>query len=144
MINIIIAIFLGIVSIIFILYFFKYIKPKEPEACIKFNFIDFKENNYNDVITLKTKCKKILNRFKVYSKSINLDFFGFNGKRTLQTELNISNSNNQKEKNFRIKIYKNYKNIINIKINNESDIYYDSEFIFYCQSTEQKIKLDNL
>ena len=54
-------------------------------------------------------------------------------------------TNSQKKKNFKIKIYNNCANIINIKINNSNSLYYNAEIIFYCKNSIENIKLnDNL
>ena len=52
------------------------------------------------------------------------------------------NSVRKNERNFKMKIYKKSINIINIKINNDSNTYYNSEIIFYSKNTKQNIKLE--
>ena len=142
MVAFIIAIFIGIISVIFIFSFSKYIKPKIPEAFIKINFIDFKINNYFDRISLTLKGKKTLKNSKIKEKSLIVDICGFNNSIISKGELSIINSDNDNKKIFKIKVYKNCTNVINIRINNENDIYYDSEIILYKNNSEENIKLE--
>ena len=69
----------------------------------------------------------------------------FANKKIINIKISIINSSLKNSKSFKIKIYTNSKNIINIKINNKSQIYYNSEIIFYCQYlTTNNINIDNL
>lgn len=144
MISIIIALLIGAVSITFFIYFYNYFKTKGPAAQIKINIMDFKKNNYYDVITIKILKKGIIKKLTINSNTINFTIDGFNNKGILKCELNLINSDNSNEKHFKINIYKKFINVINININNKSDIYYNSEIIFYCEGLKPKINKDNL
>ena len=54
------------------------------------------------------------------------------------------NTIKKSEKNFKIKIYKNRLNVINIKINNDQKDYFNSEIIFYYEESPHSIKSYNL
>ena len=138
-------IFLALVIITFILLFkfFQFIKPKEPEAELKLNFIDFKNNNFYDTFSLLSNKSTIMKKMKIKEKNIIINIYGFKNKEILEYELNLINSKNKKEKNFIIKLYKNSTNVLNIKINNNNKIYYNSEIIFYTKCEKEIIKLEN-
>jgi len=78
---------------------------------------------------------------KIKEKNLIIDVFGFNNKLILKEELSLINSVKKDKKIFKIKVYKNSTNIINIRINNENNIYYDSEIIFSKNNSEENIKL---
>ena len=59
-------------------------------------------------------------------------------------QIKIKNSKQKIEKSFKIILYKNHTNDINIKINNTLKRYYYSEIIFYGEDIEKKIKLNNI
>lgn len=141
MIAIIIVLIIGIISFSWI--YLKFYLYRKPEAFIKIIFVDFKENNYFDTILLTIKKTKYIKKFKIKQKYITINVLGFKNKGVLKGELSIINSRNKLEKNFKIKVYKNSTNTINIKINNDNPIYYNSEIIFFCQNSNQIIKSDN-
>ena len=143
MVVFIITIFIGIITIISFFGFCKYIRPKIPEAFIKINIIDFNKNNYFNTISLSFKENTTFKKVKIVEKSLIINVFGFSNKLILKGELSIINSNNKDKKIFKIKVYKNSTNIINIRINNENNIYYNSEIIFYKKSSEENIKLES-
>ena len=143
MVVFIITIFIGIITVISFFGFCKYIRPKIPEAFIKINIIDFNKNNYFNTISLSFKENTTFKKVKIVEKSLIINVFGFSNKLILKGELSIINSNNKDKKIFKIKVYKNSTNIINIRINNENNIYYNSEIIFYKKSSEENIKLES-
>ena len=141
MFEIIFALFIGIITI-FIFIYFKYFKVREPESYIKINYVDFRENNIFDTISITINKTKLLKVLKIEDKSFTVKVFGFKNKNILKGELILMNSVRKKEKNFKMKIYKKSINIINIKINNNSNTYYNSEIIFYSKNAKQYIKLE--
>ena len=143
MVVFIITIYIGIITVISFFGFCKYIRPKIPEAFIKINIIDFNKNNYFNTISLSFKENTTFKKVKIVEKSLIINVFGFSNKLILKGELSIINSNNKDKKIFKIKVYKNCTNIINIRINNENNIYYNSEIIFYKKSSEENIKLES-
>ena len=142
MISIIVALFIGIITIFIFYNYFKSYNDKEPEAFLKINYIDFKEINYFNAISLTLNNRQIFK--KIEEKYSYFDIYGFKKREIIIIELKIINSINKTEKNFKVKIYKNITNILNIKINNDNNIYYNSEIIFYCKNAEQNIKVDDL
>ena len=139
MIAIIIVLIIGIISFSWI--YLKFYLYRKPEAFIKIIFVDFKENNYFDTILLTIKKTKYIKKFKIKQKYITINVLGFKNKGVLKGELSIINSRNKLEKNFKIKVYKNSTNTINIKINNDNPIYYNSEIIFFCQNSNKLLNL---
>ena len=118
---------------------------KKPEASVKINFVDFVQNNFYDNISLTIENNKKPKISKITKNSIVFNILGFKNKKILSIELNlISSIIESASKRFKIKIYKNCTNIINIKINNRNEIYYNSEFIFYCEDPAANINLGNL
>ena len=142
MIAIIVALFIGIITIFIFYNYFKSNGDKDPEAFLKINYIDFKEINYFNAISLTLNNRQIFK--KIEEKYSYFDIYGFKKREIIIIELKIINSINKTEKNFKVKIYKNITNILNIKINNDNNIYYNSEIIFYCKNAEQNIKVDDL
>ena len=143
MLPIIITLLIGIITITIAFFYFKFYITKKPEAFIKIIFVDFKENNYYDTVLLTLKKAKTWKKFKIKQKSITINVFGFKNKEILKGELSIINSKTKNEKNFKIRIYKNSINTINIKINENNPIYYNSEIIFYYQNSKQNIKTED-
>ena len=141
MISILIAFLIGIITFVAIFFYFKYNKYKVPESVIKINFIDYQENNYYSSISLSLKEIKTFKNWKIKEKSSTINVYGFENKELLKGEFILLNSDRKDEKNFKIKIYKNSENIVNIKVNNKSKVYYDSEIIFYTTNTKKDINL---
>ena len=145
MIDILITLIIVIITSIGILFCFKFINFKNPEteAKIKINFIDFQKINFYDSFSLIFKEIKSYKKLKITENGFILYIFGFKGKEILKGELILINSVEKLEKNFKIKIYKNSNNIINIKINNISKNFYNSEIIFYNIGVKKTIKVDD-
>ena len=141
---IIITLLIGLISLVSLLIYHKFIKNKNPEAYIKFNFVDFRTNNFYDTFSLYSDKKAIFKNRKIKGKSLFINVFGFRKREILNSKLilfnSIKNSKQNLEKTFRIKIYKKSTNVINIKINNEKNFYNDAEIIFYT-SDKRLIKL---
>ena len=133
-----------ITSIILIISITFFIFQRESEAYVKINFIDFNENNFYDKVSLTLEKNKKPKITKITKKYIIFNIFGFKNKEILCSEINIINSTLKISKSFKIKIYKNCTNIINIEINNKNLIYYNSEIIFYCGDSATNINIDNL
>ena len=87
------------------------------------------------------KKTKFYKKIKFEEKIENIDIFGFNNKGIIKCELILLSKAKQKKKNFKIKIYKNNTNIINIKANNNDNTYNNIEIIFYLESKKKKINL---
>ena len=134
-----IIITLAIIIITIILLF-----HKKPEAYVKINFVDFKENNFYDIISLTLEKNKKPKISKITKNTTVFNILDFKNKTILYIELNLINSAFKTSKSFKFKIYKNCTNIFNIKINNKSQIYYNSEIIFYCEDSITNINIDNL
>lgn len=144
MIDIFITLIIVIITSIGILccfHVFNFKKPK-AEAKIKINFIDFQKINFYNTFSLILKGIKSYKKLKITEKSFIIDIFGFKDKEILKGELILINSVEKLEKNFKIKIYKNSHNIINIKINNKRKNFCNSEIIFYKNSVKKTIKVD--
>ena len=130
---------IGVFTAIFIAYFI-YKCCQKKLAVIQINIVDYKQINFYDEIVLIVQ-QKVYKKIKLKEKTENIKFFGFYNKGIIKCELILSNKTNQKKKNFKINIYKNYLNIINIKANNIENIYYNIEIIFYLESEQNKIIL---
>ena len=108
-------------------------------AIIQINVIDIKPINFYDEIILIVQKKKFYEKIKFEEKIENIDIFGFNNKGIIKCELILLSKAKQKKKNFKIKIYKNNTNIINIKANNNDNTYNNIEIIFYLESKKKKL-----
>ena len=138
-IALIITLLLGVISFIIYLYY-----SQEPEAWIKINFIDFKENNFYNKVSVNIKNLRIFKSKKIKEKNAIIKINGFKNKKIIEGQLNLMNTIKKSEKNFKIKIYKNRLNVINIKINNDQKDYFNSEIIFYYEESPHSIKSYNL
>ena len=125
-----------------VLFYFKYIKNSNPEAYIKINFIDFKKNNFYDTFSLYFDKKKAVKNRKIKEKYLIINVFNFRKREIMKGKLIIINSSNNEQKEFSIKIYKNYTNVINIKINNSKNSYSSADIIFYTNDFQKQIKLN--
>ena len=136
-----------IISFVFTYLILKQIfKPKSKKKTeLQIGFIDYEDNteNFYDEIFIEikdTKIKQKINKKTLLIKQIN----GFKKSRIIEGKIVIRNSKNNDKKIFKILIYKNYTNDINIKINNSNKKYYYSEIIFYGDNINDKIKINNL
>ena len=125
-----------------VLFYFKYIKNNNPEAYIKINFIDFKKNNFYDTISLYLDKKKAVKNRKIKEKYLIINVFNFRKREIMKGKLIITNSSNNEQKEFSIKIYKKFTNVINIKINNSKNSYSSADIIFYTNDFQKQIKLN--
>ena len=139
----IITAIIGFITFVIFYIAFKFSKNKIPEAIIKINFNDFKKNNYYDTLYLSIKEIKFSKKLKIKEKNLIISVTGFQNKIRINGELTLINNDTKNKKIFKIKIYKSSENIVNIKINNNSNIYYDSEIIFYSNNAENDIKIGN-
>ena len=120
----IITAIIGFITFVIFYIAFKFSKNKIPEAIIKINFNDFKKNNYYDTLYLSIKEIKFYKKMKIKEKNLIISVTGFQNKIRINGELTLINNDNKNKKIFKIKIYKSSENIINIKINNNNNIYY--------------------
>jgi len=137
-----------VIPVIIIISAIIYIRRKQKfnkvEAEIEINFIDFKDKkNFFNEITVELQ-NNIIYKNKINEKKLIIPIFMFKKKKIIYGQITILNSNVKVEKTFKISIYKNYINDINIKINNKNKIYYYSEIIFYGDNLEKKIKLNSI
>ena len=131
----IIAIILIIISLIFL-------KKKYSKTIIRLIFLDFKKNNYYNKISIELN-DNFIYKGAIDKKNLILDIFQVKMKNIANIKLKIMNSENNEEKAFKISVYKNYTNNINIKINNLKRNYYYSEIIFYGDNIQNNIKINN-
>lgn len=140
MLGILISLLIGAFSVSFV-FIFIYNFCQKKIAIIQINVIDIKPINFYDEIILIVQKKKFYEKIKFEEKIENIDIFGFNNKGIIKCELILLSKAKQKKKNFKIKIYKNNTNIINIKANNNDNTYNNIEIIFYLESKKKKINL---
>ena len=134
-----------IITFILLIIAIAFFIPKELKTYLKINFVDFKENNFYDKISLSFENDKKPEIFGISKNNAVFYVTKFANKKIINIKISIINSSLKNSKSFKIKIYTNSKNIINVKINNKSQIYYNSEIIFYCQYlTTNNINIDNL
>ena len=107
------------------------------------NFIDYKETNFFNEIYLKFPENSNNNEIKLEIKSniIYIPIFEYKNKNIYDVEIILSNSNKNQSKVFRISIYKNFINNVNIYLNNNLKKYFSSDIIFY--GDINKINLNN-
>jgi len=119
---------------------------KSLDTFLLINIVDYQDFNYFNKIIIKDPKNKNYNETEINIKKneIKLPIFGFKNKKFLEREISIANSDRTIFKTFKIYIYKNFLNNINIYLNNVSDKYYYSEIIFYGKNIENKIKLNDL
>ena len=146
----ILTIIIGVVSLFAFLIYLKYsndAKIAKSEIYIKLNILDFnRNNNFYDMAILSVEELKIIREIFIKENNIQISFLVPKKKEILDGSLTLTNSQKKNiRKNFKIKIYNNCANIINIKINNSNSLYYNAEVIFYCKNSIENIKLnDNL
>ena len=146
----ILTIIIGVVSLFAFLIYLKYsndAKIAKSEIYIKLNILDFnRNNNFYDMAILSVGELKIIREIFIKENNIQISFLVPKKKEILDGSLTLTNSQKKNiRKNFKIKIYNNCANIINIKINNSNSLYYNAEIIFYCKNSIENIKLnDNL
>ena len=128
-----------IATTIFALIFMLYFRKKNSEAKLQINFIDYKNINFYNEITVKLK-NNIIYRGEIKERSLIINLFSFGKKMISQGQIIIRNSAQKLEKSFKISLYKNYTNDINIKINYTNSKYYYSEIIFYGEDLEKIIE----
>ena len=143
MLTVVLALIIGIGIISFLIYFC-ICKAKKYEAHIKINVVDFQENNYYDMVSLSFKETKMKKTWKIKQKSSTIGIHGFKSKSIINGKITLINPIFKEKKELVIKIYKNYINIINIKINNGENLFYNSEVIFYTKNPNQHINVGNL
>ena len=110
---------------------------------IQLNFIDYKETNFFNEIYFKFPENSNNNEIKLEIKSniIYIPIFEYKNKNIYDVEITLSNSNKNQSKEFRISIYKNFINNVNIYLNNNLKKYFSSDIIFY--GDINKINLNN-
>ena len=117
------------------------IRKNKSVIKIRFNFLDFKQINYYDEISIKLQ-DNIVYIGTIKEEILVIEISGFKKKNIIHGTVKIRNARNKAEKTFNISLYKNYINNINIKINNWKHNYYSSEIIFYGDDLLSKIKIN--
>ena len=128
-----------IATTMFVLIFMLYFGKKKLEAKLQINFIDYKNINFYNQIIVELN-NNIIYRGKIKERSLIINLFSFGKKMISQGQIIIINSAQKLEKSFKISLYKNYTNDINIKINYTNSKYYYSEIIFYGEDLEKIIE----
>lgn len=116
------------------------IRKNKSVIKIRFNFLDFKQINYYDEISIKLQ-DNIVYIGAIKEEILVIEISGFKKKNIIHGTIKIRNARNKAEKTFNISLYKNYIININIKINNLKHNYYSSEIIFYGDDLLSKIKI---
>jgi hypothetical protein len=118
-------------------------KKGKPEAFIKINFLDFeKGNNFYTFIEIRVKNTKTSERLSIIENKITFGITGFKNNGILDGVLVLSNSKKKNEKKFKIMLYKNCVNIVNMNINKNNAKYYSAEIIFYFKNSLNDIILN--
>ena len=114
---------------------FKYLK-----ISLKINFIDYQDDNYFNEINIKVKENNPIN-MPINTNTLFIPIFEFKNQQILDCEITIKNSSTNANRKFKISIYKEFVNNINIYLNNHANKFYSSEIIFYGKINE--ISLNN-
>ena len=135
-------IIIGTISI-FLICLYMQTKKGKPEAFIKINFLDFKkENNCYTFIEIRVKNTKTSERLSIKENKITFGVTGFKNNGILDGVLVLSNSKKKNEKKFKIILYKNCVNTVNMNINKNNAKYYSAEIIFYFKNSLNDIILN--
>ena len=108
---------------------------KSFESFLIINFIDYKESNNFNEMNIKISENYQIN-MPVNLNAISIPISGFKNKTILECEISIKNSTTNRCRKFKLSIYKNHQNNINIFLNNNTNEYYTSEIIFYGKINE--------
>ena len=130
-----------VAAFIFI-YFFVH-RRKLSETKIRFNFIDYKDTNFYDEISVEYQ-NSIIYKKSIKEKQLIVKIFENEKKKIIKGLVKIRSSKNNAEKKCELSFYTNHINDINIKINNSKQNYYNSEIIFYGDDIQKSVKLGNL
>ena len=113
------------------------------QVCMHINFVDFKDSNYFNEISVKFTGNEFfnINKLRINKNSIKIPIIPLKNKKIYEAEISLTNSINNTSRTFKISINKNFTNNINIYLNNETNKYYCSDIIFYGEIN--KIKLED-
>ena len=113
------------------------------QVCMHINFVDFKDSNYFNEISIKFTGNEFfnINKLIINKNSIKIPIIPLKNKKIYEAEISLTNSINNTSRTFKISINQNFTNNINIYLNNETNKYYCSDIIFYGEIN--KIKLED-
>ena len=103
MIALIFSLIIGLIRFTIFSIGYKLFQRRNPEAYIKINFVDYKENNIYDEISLNLNKKKIIKNKKITERSCLINVYNFVQKGVLKGKLIIANQITNKKKEFSIK-----------------------------------------
>ena len=113
------------------------------QVCMHINFVDFKDSNYFNEISVKFTGNEFfnINKLRINKNSINIPIIPLKNKKIYEAEISLTNFINNTSRTFKISINQYFTNNINIYLNNETNKYYCSDIIFYGETN--KIKLED-
>ena len=130
-----------IISIIITVTVMIFIRKKNPAITIRINFLDYKRINYYNEISIELQ-DNIVFTGVIKEKILEVKTSEYKKRNILQSQIKIRNSENKAQKTFKISLYENFTNNINIKINNLKEKFYYSQIIFYGDDLHSKIKIN--
>ena len=113
------------------------------QVCMHINFVDFKDSNYFNEISVKFTGNEFfnINKLRINKNSIKIPIILLKNKKIYEAEISLTNSITNISRTFKISINQDFTNNINIYLNNETNKYYCSDIIFYGEIN--KIKLED-
>ena len=118
------------------------------QVCIHINFVDYKDSNNFNEISIKFTGNEFfnINKLRINKNSINIPIIPLKNKKIYEAEISLTNSINNTSRTFKISINQYFTNNINIYLNNETNKYYCSDIIFYGEinkiKSEDKFELN--
>ena len=107
-------------------------------------FLDYQNSNYFNEISIKFPENKDFEGFKfeINKNIIQIPILPllFKNKRILTAEISLINTDTKTSRVFRISLYKDFLNNINLYLNNKSKKFYCSEIIFYGEINKVQLK----
>ena len=108
------------------------------KVILNIKFIDYQDNNYFNEIKIQTTGSSSIT-MNINKNSLYIPIFVFENKTTFEYEISITNSSINDSRTFKITIYKDFINNINIYLNNKTKEFYSSELILYGNINEENL-----
>ena len=108
------------------------------KTILNIKFIDYQDNNYFNEIRIKATGSNSIT-MNINKNSLYIPIFAFENKTTFEYEISIINSTISDSRTFKITIYKDFINNINIYLNNKTEDFYSSELILYGNVNEANL-----
>ena len=113
---------------------------KSWKAYLQIHVLDYQDFNYFNEINIKVSENEPI-QMNIASNTLVIPLFDNKDKSILECELSIINSTSEECRIFKLSIYKEFTNDVNVYINNQANNFFSSEIIFYGNINE--INLNN-